>query len=767
MIRYFLTLNGILFCLATMLRAQSFYDYNTIQRIEIHFNQSNWDYQLDTAKNGSEGYILAQWVKINGVQFDSVGVKYKGNSSYNANQVKNPFHLKLDYVRDNQNYQGFSDVKLSNGFSDPSMIREALSYQILANYMDCPRANYAQVFVNNSMIGLYTNVEDISKDFCETHFYSSDGVFIKCNPVFGAGPGPGASGKSNLRYISADSSQYFTRYEIKSDYGWNDLVQLCNVVTNNTANLAQVMDVDKAIWMLAFNNLTVNLDSYSGTFVQNYYLYKDHTGHYNSVVWDLNMCFAGFTQTGSGSLSTSQQKQQMSATLHINDADWPLIKAVLNNPTYRKMYFAHLRTINEEMFASGLYEDLAMEWQGIIDTAVQADTHKFYTYSQFQNGMTQDVAGGMMGSIIGIRNLMQARSTWLGTTADFQYTRPAIADIVATPANPAFGTPVALAAKVTNASSDAVYLGYRFDLTDKFTRIQMFDDGLHNDGAAGDEVFGVSLTLDAAQMQYYLYAENSNAGRFSPERAEYEFYSLEAGVTTASPGDIVINEFLAINQTDTTDAGAQHEDWIELYNNTSQAISLKGLFLSDDADNPAKWEFPESASIPAAGYLLIWADNDSTNDGLHANFKLAGSGESLLLGYANGLLLDSLSFGTQTADHSVARCPDGTGDFELTSNTTPGYANSCATSVFLPENDLADVRLFPNPADASFTVQQDGQAELRFELYDLNGRQLLAESVGAEPLRISTADLPAGLFYYRVWSVRTGGARSGKLVVQH
>lgn len=166
MIRYFLTLNGILFCLATMLRAQSFYDYNTIQRIEIHFNQSNWDYQLDTAKNGSEGYILAQWVKINGVQFDSVGVKYKGNSSYNANQVKNPFHLKLDYVRDNQNYQGFSDVKLSNGFSDPSMIREALSYQILANYMDCPRANYAQVFVNNSMIGLYTNVEDISKDFC-------------------------------------------------------------------------------------------------------------------------------------------------------------------------------------------------------------------------------------------------------------------------------------------------------------------------------------------------------------------------------------------------------------------------------------------------------------------------------------------------------------------------------------------------------------------------------------------------------------------------
>lgn len=765
--KYFLTLNGIFLCLATSLRAQSFYAPDAIQRIDIHFNQSNWDYQLDTAKNGSEGYIMAQWVKINGVQFDSVGVKYKGNSSYNSNQVKNPFHLKLDYVRGDQHYQGFSDVKLSNGFSDPSMIREALAYQILANYMDCPRANYAQVYVNNSMIGLYTNVEDISKDFCETHFYSSDGVFVKCNPVFGAGPGPGASGKSNLRYISADSSQYFTRYEIKSDYGWNDLVQLCNIVTNNTASLAQNIDVDKAIWMLAFNNLTVNLDSYSGNFVQNYYLYKDHTGHYNPVIWDLNMCFAGFTMTGTGSLSTSQQKQQMSATLHINDADWPLIKAVLNNPVYRRMYFAHMRTINEEMFLSGLYEDMAAEWQSVIDTAVQTDTHKFYTYSQFQNGMTQDVAGGMMGSIIGIRNLMQARSTYLNTTADFQYTQPAISDIVATPASPLFGAPFTLTAKVTNASSNAVFLGYRFALTDKFTRIQMFDDGLHNDGAAGDEVFGVSLSLDGAQMQYYLYAENSNAGRFSPERAEFEFYSLEAGVSTASPGDIVINELLAVNQTDTTDAGGQHEDWIELYNNSAQVISLKGLFLSDDADNPTKWEFPESAAIPAAGYLLVWADNDSTGDGLHAGFKLSGSGESLLLGYASGLILDSLSFGAQTADHSLARCPDGTGDFELTANTTPGYANSCATGVASPDDELAGLRLYPNPADASFTVQHEGDAELRFGLYDLHGRLLLDESLGAEPLLVSTAGLPAGLLYYRVWSARTATVRSGKVVVQH
>ena len=33
--------------------AQSFYDINTIQTIALTFEQSNWDYMLDTAKAGS------------------------------------------------------------------------------------------------------------------------------------------------------------------------------------------------------------------------------------------------------------------------------------------------------------------------------------------------------------------------------------------------------------------------------------------------------------------------------------------------------------------------------------------------------------------------------------------------------------------------------------------------------------------------------------------------------------------------------------------
>jgi len=69
----------------------------------------------------NETYTIADSVVINGQVFTQVGVKYKGNSSYNANRSKNPFHIKLDYLLD-QSYQGYEDLKLNNGFSDPSMV---------------------------------------------------------------------------------------------------------------------------------------------------------------------------------------------------------------------------------------------------------------------------------------------------------------------------------------------------------------------------------------------------------------------------------------------------------------------------------------------------------------------------------------------------------------------------------------------------------------------------------------------------------------------
>ena len=173
--------------------AQNFYDMQTVQDIYLTFAQSNWDYILDTMRqNYSDNKLLAQ-ININGTVFDSVGVNYKGNSSYNANNLKNAFHIELDYVVDGQDYQGYQHVKLSNVSHDPSFLRETLSYEALRNYMPASGANYARVYVNGNYHGLYVNQEAINKQFVEPHFYSSNNPLFLCDKpdgITGTVPAP-------------------------------------------------------------------------------------------------------------------------------------------------------------------------------------------------------------------------------------------------------------------------------------------------------------------------------------------------------------------------------------------------------------------------------------------------------------------------------------------------------------------------------------------------------------------------------------------------
>ena len=118
--------------------SQNLYDINTVQEIEISFPSASWDSILDVLKSTTDAYYMTDWVKINGTQYDSAGVRFKGNSSYNANNAKNPLHISLDEFK-NQDHQGYESIKLSNGYGDPSFIREVLGYGILKKYMHCPQ----------------------------------------------------------------------------------------------------------------------------------------------------------------------------------------------------------------------------------------------------------------------------------------------------------------------------------------------------------------------------------------------------------------------------------------------------------------------------------------------------------------------------------------------------------------------------------------------------------------------------------------------------
>tara|TARA_Y100001968_G_scaffold18289_2_gene14437 strand:- start:8546 stop:10768 length:2223 start_codon:yes stop_codon:yes gene_type:complete len=136
---------------------------------------------------------------------------------------------------------------------------------------------------------------------------------------------------------------------------------------------------------------------------------------------------------------------------------------------------------------------------------------------------------------------------------------------------------------------------------------------------------------------------------------------------------VAISEFLASNQRTNKDPQGQFEDWIELFNHGNTDIELSGMYLSDDNDNPFKWKIPTGTIIKARDYLIIWADEDEGDEGLHANFKLSKGGEIISL-IKDNTIVDQIEFGPQASEVSSGRLTGHTGKLENLS-PTPGASN--------------------------------------------------------------------------------------------
>lgn len=737
--KFFYTL--LLTVLVSIIHGQDFYNLDNIQTIEVTFAESNWDQLMNNAYAADAGYILAQSVTINGMTFDSIGVKYKGNSTYRDNQVKNPWHIELDTYKDHE-YDGYTDIKLANGYRDPSFLRDVLGYQIVRQYMDAPLANYANLYVNGTLIGLYSNTESISKKFMNKRFGSKENTRFKCSPPNGAGF---SALLPNLVYLGQDSTDYYEAYELKSDVGWQELIDLCDTLANHTDAIETMLDVDRALWMIAFDNVTVNLDSYIGFFAQNYYLYRSDYGQFLPVVWDLNEAFGIFPLTGSDYLSNTTAKQQMTHLLHENNSDHPLIQKLLSVPMYKRMYLAHLKTILLENFENGAYYDMGLSLQSIIDDAVQADDNKFSTYNSFISNLTFDVGGSPgAGPVPGITNLMDGRAQYLLGLSDFTQTEPNISDISLSTPSPNINETITVSATVTDETD--VFLGFRNSATTApFSRVQMYDDGAHGDGVANDGVYGVDLTISYTTTEYYIYAENENIGMFSPRRAEYEYYSINA--VFMSNSDVAINEFMASNDTTVKDQDDEYEDWIELYNNGTASFDLSGYFLTDDANNLTQWSFPQGTVIEPDGYLTVWADKDEAQEGLHANFKLSTSGESVILvNPADTSIVDVIDYAEQTTDISYGRFPNGIGAFQ-TMNPTFNQENTVTTGIedVLVNNDV--LKVYPNPAKNNFFLEytNDDSKEKLVTIFNITGTITYQNTVVGKTL-IDTSDWSPGMY---------------------
>lgn len=159
-----------------------------------------------------------------------------------------------------------------------------------------------------------------------------------------------------------------------------------------------------------------------------------------------------------------------------------------------------------------------------------------------------------------------------------------------------------------------------------------------------------------------------------------------------SPGDangngaipeaiFVINEFLASNDSCYADEHGDFDDWIEIYNAGNVQGDIGGMYFTDDltdlTNSQIPTTYPDSTTIYPGEFLIVWADKEPEQGILHLDdVKLSGDGEQIGLTDVDGItILDSLTFGVQTADISFGRLPDGTDTWEFFDVPTPGASN--------------------------------------------------------------------------------------------
>lgn len=131
----------------------------------------------------------------------------------------------------------------------------------------------------------------------------------------------------------------------------------------------------------------------------------------------------------------------------------------------------------------------------------------------------------------------------------------------------------------------------------------------------------------------------------------------------------------------------KRNDWIELYNTTSIPIDVQGMYLSDNPDNPHKYQISAATNatlstiIPAYGYLVVWCDKLSPLSQLHSSFKLAAEGGDVLLTASDDSWSDRLMYDEHKSDETVGRYPDGGDQVYIMNMPTIGKTNMISNYV--------------------------------------------------------------------------------------
>jgi hypothetical protein len=736
-----------------------FYDETSFQEIQLWFDQPDF-WNLMKTNYISKTDIPATMIVANDTFFN-VGVRFKGNTSYTQIQTsdKKSFNITLDAFVEGQDINGYSTLNLNNAFDDASFMREVSYLHQIRRHIPAAKANFVTLKINGLNWGVYPNVQQINGDYIQEWFFSNNGTRWRADrPSGGGGPGQGGGwgdGTGGLNYLGPDTTTYKAYYTLKNTTKtnpWDDLVTTCEVLnttplSNLETEVSEVLDLDRTLWFLASEIAFSDDDSYVFKGKMDYYLYWDpETQRMTPLEFD------GNTVMKSNAVNWGVFYNQ-------TKVNYPLLNRLLAVPSIRQRYLAHFRTLIEDEMNTTEFNSLVDQYHNLIGAAVQADPKKLYSNSQY-NSERQTIKTFVLNH----------RNTLL-SNAEMNVVGPDISNVIMKNQagiwkDPAADEAVHIQSAVTSANGiSEVTLFYCPGAYGHFSKTLMYDDGQHDDGAAGDGVFGAEIPgySTGTLVRFYIQAAANNTAKtltFYPKGAEHDVFYYYTGAAWVANPSVIINELMASNTLTASDEAGEYDDWIELHNLSANTVDLSDYALSDNPTNLRKWIFPEGTIIPANGYLIVWADEDGAQGPLHASFRLSASGETISLVDPQSAFLDNISFDQQVADKGFARLPNGTGPFVIQDPTFNAFNGTVSTGEpGLRGNGVIVVN--PNPGST--------QVKIEISEVETEGLITITNAMGAFVYRsiaqqfqiIDVQHWPAGLYLVQC------GQSVSKLVITH
>ena len=683
-----------LFCLSAVALGADLYDEMVLPIVQLEFSQPNW-WGLLEANAQTDENIVATMV-VDGVAYEGVGVRFRGMTSYMraGNSKKKSFNIEIDHTLEDQRLMGYKTLNLINSFDDPTFMREPLYSNICRRQVPSAKANFVRLEINGENWGVYGNIQQLNAEFIEDWFATNDGT--RWHASGGGGPMPGGGGgqppggpvrrtpgdiriaeprgggggfgdgRAALTWLGDDPAAYEAEYELKrteQDDPWASLIHACDVLNNLPLSdlpgrLEEVLNVDRALWLCAFEIVFHDDDGYIFKRGADYGLYYEpETGQIHFLQYDGNTCMRWGNAGG------------WSLFYRADDPQVPVMHRLMAIGPYRQRYLAHVRTILDSFLTEELIFPKIDAYRALIEDEVKADTKKLYSNRAFDSGIEalKTFVGRRRASLLGNREL--------------SVPVPEITAVGQEVVQSGCGQSLTITAEIgESVAVSSVHLYLATGRFERFAPLPMTDDGLHGDGEASDGVFGYMVPEYpmGTLLRYYVQAtadDRTSTLAFNPPGAENDVYTHLVTYPEADASPVVINEIMALNDSTVADPQGDYDDWVELVNITAETVDLSGMYLSDNPENPLKWRLPDGTVIGPGGFLLIWADEDGADTpGLHANFRLSASGEAVWLydtDERGNVLLDSVSYDRLLADQSFGRHPDGTGPWQVLSAPSP------------------------------------------------------------------------------------------------